>query len=101
MDDDELAERAEVESAIADMERAARKLDAIKPHPFRDVCFVMLPGDRRLACCNARAAEQQLMDMERNDMVIDKQQRYLAKLETMVSGAEAQQRFGRKPSASN
>jgi hypothetical protein len=98
IDEYELAEQAAARSVIAEMEACARELDVIQPFPFRDLCFVILPGDRRAACCNPRALEQQQQQIELNDRVIDKQRSYLAQLEAKVSAVEEQLRFaGRKP----
>jgi hypothetical protein len=55
----ELVGQAVAKSVIAAMEQRARELDWIPPSPFRDLCFVMLPGDRRLTSCNPRAVDQQ------------------------------------------
>jgi uncharacterized coiled-coil protein SlyX len=101
----ELIGEAVAKSVIAAMEERARELDWIQPRPFRDLCYVMLPGDRRLACCNPRAVEQQQQQIELNDRVIDKQRVYLAQqevklaeLEAKVAAAEEQLGFaGRKP----
>ena len=101
----EMAEQAAARLLIAQMEERARKLDAIQPYPFRQLCLVFRAGDRAAACFHARVLEEQREQIELNDRVIAKQRSDRAELEVKcdllearVSAAKAQLGLaGRKP----